>query len=46
MPDLLGLDHVFVFGSNTVANVNCVRDLGVLVDSNLSFAENTLATYM
>jgi len=34
------LNHVLVFGSNTVANVNCVRDLGVLIDSNLSFAEH------
>jgi len=24
------LDHVFSFGSNTVANVSCVRDLDVL----------------
>jgi len=34
------LDHVFAFGSNTVANVSCVRDLGVLIDSNLSFVEH------
>lgn len=34
------LDRVFAFGSNTVANVSCVRDLGVLIDSNLSFAEH------
>ena len=27
-------------GSNTVANVSCVKDLGVLIDSNLSFAEH------
>ena len=31
--------HVFA-GSNTVANVSCVRGLGVLIDSNLSFAEH------
>jgi len=33
-------DHVFAFSSNTVANVSCVRDLDVLIDSNLSFAEH------
>ena len=31
----LSSDHVFTFGSNTVPNVNFVRDLGVLIDSNL-----------
>jgi len=36
----LSSDHVFTFGSNTVPNVNCVRDLGVLIDSNLSFADH------
>jgi len=36
----LSLDHVFAFGSNTIANVSCVRDLGVLIDSNLSFADH------
>jgi len=36
----LSLDYVFTFGSNTVSNVSCVRDLGVLIDSNLSFAEH------
>ena len=30
----------FACGSNIVANVSCVRDLGVLTDSNLSFAEH------
>jgi len=35
----LSLYHVFA-GSNTVANVSCVRGLGVLIDSNLSFAEH------
>jgi len=34
------LDHVFAFGSNTVVNVSCVRDLGMFIDSNLSFAEH------
>ena len=36
----LSLDHVFAFVSNTIANVSCVRDLGVLIDSNLSFADH------
>jgi len=30
----------FACGSNIVANVSCVRDLSVLTDSNLSFAEH------
>jgi len=34
------LNRVFAFGSNTVPNASCVRDLGVLIDSNLSFVEH------
>ena len=30
----------FAFDSNTVGNVSCVRDLGMLTDSNLSSAEH------
>ena len=34
------MNRVFAFGSNTVAKASCVRDLGVLIDSNLSFVEH------
>jgi len=36
----LSLNCAFSCGSNTVANASCVRDLGVLIDSNLSFVEH------
>jgi len=42
----LSFDHVFAFGSSTVPNVICVRDLGVLIDSNLSFAEHITGSHL